>query len=503
MAGLYFLAFYAVRRGKPSPLYFGIFILLNSFFILLKTTALSYYLVKVLSLELIYGINYFTFCLAIVFLGLYFKWIYGKFIPGILINSLIIYFAFLSIIPFTIKYKFQGLLENTIHLSFIIMLTILIFYIFQAIQAKKKGSLLFLIATSILLVSIVNDFLFLNGILKTTEFYSLAVFIFILFQALYISLKNSVITTENKTMASELDYHNKNLEQIIENKTRDIEIMKSEMLEQQDFLQDLKYQLDERKEDLQAQSEMLDVVNKALDVEKKKSDALLLNILPEKIAEELKSTGEAKPMLFPEASVLFTDFVSFSKIAANMTPEELIKELHFYFVHFDEIIEKYKIDKIKTIGDAYLCASGIMNEPGNRAAACVMTGLEICRFMNEILEKRKCTEEYCFEIRIGIHTGPVVSGIVGKTKFAFDIWGDTVNTAKRIESACNPGELNISYSTYQKVKDYFICTSRGDIIVKHKGNIEMFFVNRLHPEYCSDADGYIPNEAFYKIIGLK
>jgi class 3 adenylate cyclase len=502
MAGLYFIAFYAARRGKLSPLYFGIFVLLNALNLLSKNPDIYVNLWSDFSNDSLLIFNHFSFTLSIAFLGLYFRTIYRKFISEILIDGFITFYFVLSVIAFFIPLAYHSSFEWFLLLSLIVFFSLLILYLFKAILDNKKGSILFMIAVIILLLAIMNDVLFIKGIVKTTELYFVAVFIFVLLQAVYISLKNSLITNENIMLSNELDYHHKNLEKIIEEKTQNIEIMSAEMNEQKDFLQDLKYQLDERKEDLQAQSEMLDVVNKALDEERKKSDSLLLNILPEKIANELKNKGEAKPMLFPEASVLFTDFVSFSKIAANMSPEELIKELHLYFCHFDDVVDKYKVDKIKTIGDAYLCVSGIMGRKGNRVAACVMTGLEICRLMLNMMEERKGTNHYCFEIRIGIHTGPVISGIVGKTKFAFDIWGDTVNTAKRIESACNPGELNISGSTYERVKDYFVCTERGNIRVKHKGNIEMYFVKRLKPLYSADEDGFIPNEKFYEIIGL-
>ncbi len=500
MAGTYFFVFYAIRKGKTTPLYFGAFVLFTGIIILLRNSIIIDEINVTLSLKTIKSFENAFFSLAVVFFTQYTLLLYEKYVKKKIVLTTVVLFSLLAIVTFLLHEKHLLLFNNVIRLLFICLIIYLTLCLRKAFKDNKVGCEIFIIANIVLIISLLNDFLFINEIITTFEVFPIAVFIYVLLQAVFISIKNRQVSTEKKKLSSELDYHNKNLEKIIEDKTKDNERIKGEMNDQQDFLDDLKHQLDEKKEDLQAQSEMLDTVNQALDKERKKSESLLLNILPEKVAYELKAQGKAKPMHYPEASVLFTDFVGFSRIAAGLSPEELLNELHFFFVRFDDIIEKYNVDKIKTIGDAYLCASGIMDKPGNRVAACVMTGLEICRFMVDTLEEKKALKQPCFEVRIGIHTGPVVSGIVGKTKFAFDIWGDTVNTAKRIEAACNPGELYISKDTFERVKDYFICSSRGKIPVKHKGKLEVFFVERLKPEYCSDPDGFVPNNEFYKVI---
>ena len=210
--------------------------------------------------------------------------------------------------------------------------------------------------------------------------------------------------------------------------------------------------------------------------EKQKSDNLLLNILPEETATELKNQGYATTRSYEEVSVLFTDFVSFSAISEKMSPEDLVAEINECFIAFDDIIENEGVEKIKTIGDAYMCASGLNHDTALPEVRIVRVGIAIREFMKARNEDRKEKGLPYFRIRIGIHTGPVVAGVVGKKKFAYDIWGDTVNTAARMESNSQPGELNISASTYEIVKDAFECEYRGKIEAKNKGKLDMYFV---------------------------
>jgi class 3 adenylate cyclase len=210
--------------------------------------------------------------------------------------------------------------------------------------------------------------------------------------------------------------------------------------------------------------------------EKKRSEELLLNILPSETAEELKLTGQTEPKQFDMVTVMFTDFQGFTQIAEKMSAKELVGELDFLFKKFDEIISMYPIEKIKTIGDAYMCAGGLPVSNISNAMDVTLAALDIQKFMAE--HNRKQAENYkpIFQIRIGIHTGPIVAGIVGIKKFAYDIWGDTVNIAARMESSCEAGKVNISGSTYEQVKNKFNCAFRGKIQAKHKGEIDMYFV---------------------------
>jgi len=213
-----------------------------------------------------------------------------------------------------------------------------------------------------------------------------------------------------------------------------------------------------------------------IEAEKKRSDTLLLNILPEEVAEELKSKGSAEAKQYDQVSVLFTDFKNFTKLSEKMTAKELVEEMHTCFKAFDKITEKYGIEKIKTIGDSFMCAGGLPVANQTHAIDIVRVGLEIKQFVENRVVERIALGKEPFHIRIGIHTGPVVAGIVGIKKFAYDIWGDTVNTASRMESSGEVGQVNISGATYELVKDSFTCTYRGKIQAKGKGELDMYFV---------------------------
>lgn len=209
---------------------------------------------------------------------------------------------------------------------------------------------------------------------------------------------------------------------------------------------------------------------------KRRSDELLLNILPEETAEELKETGTAKTKSFESITVLFTDFKNFTIASEKLTPEELVAEINHCYSAFDRIVEKHGIEKIKTIGDSYMCAGGIPVPNNSHPLDVVRAGLEMVKFIEDNKKERIAKGQPYFELRCGIHTGPVVAGIVGIKKFAYDIWGDTVNTASRMESSGGIGKVNISGITYELVKGEFTCTYRGKIEAKNKGVIDMYFV---------------------------
>jgi ligand-binding sensor domain-containing protein/class 3 adenylate cyclase len=258
----------------------------------------------------------------------------------------------------------------------------------------------------------------------------------------------------------------------------------------------LERQVTERTAEVILQKKELELQRDALVTEKSKSDNLLLNILPAETAEELKTRGKSAARHYRMVSVLFTDFRGFTGFAENMRPNDLISELDRCFLYFDDITEKYNIEKIKTIGDSYMCAGGIPIRNRSNPVDAVLAGLAIKKTMEDIKKEKEANGELYWDIRIGIHTGELIAGVVGKKKFAYDIWGDTVNTASRMESAGEINKVNISGATYEKVKDYFECTYRGKIAVKSKGDIDMYFVNNILPELSIDGLGLIPNELF-------
>lgn len=231
------------------------------------------------------------------------------------------------------------------------------------------------------------------------------------------------------------------------------------------------------------QEKLLETQNISLAEEKSKADNLLLNILPIETAEELKLTGKARTRKFDAVTILFSDFKNFTLASEQLSPEALVDEIHEYFSYFDEVVAEYGIEKIKTIGDAYMCAGGLPDENKTHAIDVVSAAIKMQELVNKLKIQKMAVGKLFFEIRIGIHTGPVVAGIVGTKKFAYDIWGDTVNLASRMESSGEVGQVNISASTYALVKDQFTCEYRGKIAAKNKGEIDMYFVKE--PVICN------------------
>ena len=249
-----------------------------------------------------------------------------------------------------------------------------------------------------------------------------------------------------------------------------------------------------------SQQKEIEKLYEEVQIEKAKSDKLLLNILPEKIATELKEKGIVTPVYYEEVSILFTDFKGFTQIAQKMSPQDLIKELDSCFSQFDKIAEKYKLEKLKTIGDSYMCASGLYDDIKRHAINIALAGIEIKNLMNQVKSIKESLGIPYWELRIGIHSGPVMAGVVGEKKFAYDVWGDTVNTASRMESSGSPGEVNISDTTYELIKEYFEFTYRGDVEAKNKGKIKMYFIERIKPEYSQDKEGLVPKDILFHVI---
>jgi adenylate cyclase len=216
--------------------------------------------------------------------------------------------------------------------------------------------------------------------------------------------------------------------------------------------------------------------NKAIEQERRRADELLMNILPESAARELKANNAVKPVRYEAVSVLFTDFKGFTKIAETVSPEELIGELDECFRLFDAIVAQHGLEKIKTIGDAYMCAGGLPAINQSHPFDAVRAAIEMQQKLAILMEQKAAQGRPTFEMRVGIHTGPVVAGVVGTHKFAYDIWGDTVNLAARMEQNSEPNRINISGETYQLVKNEFNCTFRGEIPAKNKGQVAMYFV---------------------------
>ncbi|KAF0158937.1 MAG: adenylate/guanylate cyclase with GAF sensor(s) [Syntrophaceae bacterium] len=233
--------------------------------------------------------------------------------------------------------------------------------------------------------------------------------------------------------------------------------------------------------------------------DKEKIDNLLLNILPPVVAEELKGHGYVKPVFYPSATIVFTDFIGFTKISETLTPDQLVRELDEAFSRFDRVMDKYGLEKLKTIGDSYMYAGGVPVINNTHEIDAVLGALEIQSIVEQVNQEKACQGRPVFEIRIGINTGPLMAGVVGEKKFVYDVWGDSVNLASRMESSGKTGRVNISESTHVRIRDLFETEARGQIIAKNKGAVEMYFVKRIKPELSADAAGYIPNERFREI----
>ena len=233
-----------------------------------------------------------------------------------------------------------------------------------------------------------------------------------------------------------------------------------------------------RNKEIMNQKEEISAQRDDLGRQREEIERLMLNILPVEVAQELRKTGTATPRYYECVTVLFTDFREFTNIAKNLSAQQLVEELNECFIAFDKIIDPFGLEKIKTIGDAYMCASGVPTGDPDHAHKAVRAALAIQHYMKTMNEKRRMNGQVQWELRVGLHSGPVVAGVVGKKKFAYDIWGSTVNIANRLESSGEVGRVNISSTTYQLVKDSFQCHYRGKVQAKSMGEVDMYFVEK-------------------------
>ena len=229
-----------------------------------------------------------------------------------------------------------------------------------------------------------------------------------------------------------------------------------------------------------------------------KTQDLLYRVFPRQIADELANAGQSQPRHFDAVTVLFTDFVGFTRVAETMAPQQLIDGLEEYFRRFDALTAKCHMEKLKTIGDAYVAAGGVpvANTTHHLDAALLAMAIREC--VAEAAREWEGTAMPSFAIRIGLHTGPLVAGVVGEQRFTYDLWGDTVNTASRMESGGEAGRINISDATFRLVEPFFECSPRGSIAVKNRTAVEMYFLERLRPEFSADPAGLTPNERFHE-----
>jgi ligand-binding sensor domain-containing protein/class 3 adenylate cyclase/predicted metal-dependent HD superfamily phosphohydrolase len=260
--------------------------------------------------------------------------------------------------------------------------------------------------------------------------------------------------------------------------------------------------IEKQKKTIEEKKNHLEEQKKLLEIEKEKTEKLLRNIIPESTMNELKTKGKASARAYKTVSVMFTDFVGFTKIAEKMSPSDLVNELDIYFSKFDEIIVKNNLEKIKTIGDAYMCAGGVpVRNNTNPIDACI-AALQIQESMQEMRKEAETTGRIVWDLRLGINTGEVTAGVIGSEKLAYDIWGATVNQAQRMEMLGEPGKVTISGQTFLYIEPYFLCTFKGKVKSKSKGLIDMYTVESIKPELSVDGLGLVPNERFHQIVNL-
>lgn len=260
-------------------------------------------------------------------------------------------------------------------------------------------------------------------------------------------------------------------------------------VEEHDTVASLQLQLQELRERVEIQK------NQILE-EKRKCEDLLHNMLPDEIYHELLVYGKVVPQFYRNVTVMFVDFVGFTSMCERIELKSIIQELDTHFSKFDDICSEHYLEKIKTIGDAYMCAGGMPLRNHSHPIDAVLAAIEFLGYIDEINKKKIARGEDLWSVRIGINTGSVIAGVVGKRKFLYDIWGDTVNVASRMESASDSGRINISGNTFHHVKDFFNCTYRGKIPVKHKDDVDMYYVDGFIPQYAADEKCCTPNSEF-------
>jgi class 3 adenylate cyclase len=244
----------------------------------------------------------------------------------------------------------------------------------------------------------------------------------------------------------------------------------------------------------------LDDAHRALAKEKSQVDELLNRVLPESIAKELRENGQVEPRFYPSATILFADVVGFTSLTERTEPRMLIGMLERYFGGFDEAMLRHQVEKLKTIGDAYVAIAGIPASDPHHAVHACLAALEMLRVVNQIRAERERLRLPFFDLRVGLHTGGVIAGVVGKRRFTFDIWGDAVNTAARVESAGETRRVNVSEDVYGRTRPYFVFTERGAVDVKNKGPLKMYFLDRLKPEFSLDDAGLQMNDKLRELM---
>jgi class 3 adenylate cyclase len=259
-------------------------------------------------------------------------------------------------------------------------------------------------------------------------------------------------------------------------------------------------QFELRRSVLELERRMAELAEARRDAEqqRERSDRLLLNILPRAVAEELRTKEHVAPRYHESVTIMFADFEGFSRLTERIEPKSLIEQLDQFFTAFDAIAERHRMEKLKTIGDAYMCVGGLPEPNRTHDVDACLAALSLQEFMRRTNAQREKLHLPRWDLRIGIHSGPVMAGVVGKSKFIYDIWGDAVNIAARLETAGGAGRINISDAVHSRVRSLMEFEPRGAVEIKNKAPINMHFLTRIKPELSRDPEGLRPNEAFHR-----
>lgn len=447
--GIYHVTLYLLNRDDLAPLAFAALCLLVTLRMAATGEGLLY---RIGWVEWRAGtfLEYFTFYMALPAFAAFVHFLY----PQESRRPWLWIFGGLSV-AFTLIVIAAPLMFYTRTLIFfhIITLAYIVHFLYAIVRASlrgREGARVFLFGGLVLMVTVVNDMLYTLRIVDTAYVAPTGLFTFFFSQAFLLSKRFSRAFATVRQLTAELE------NRVIQ-RTRELER------------------------------------------EKNKSDELLRNILPDQIAQELKDGGAVLPRKYASVSVMFADFVDFTRLSEQMSAESLVRELDLIYSGFDDIIARRGLEKLKTMGDSYMCAGGAPAENATHAVDLCLAALEF-QALIDARNHETAGERPAWELRIGIHCGPIAAGVVGKRKFAYDIWGDTVNTAARMESGGAASRINISSAIRDRVSDYFLCEPRGRLEVKGKGAVDMYFLLGLRPEYAADPQGRTPNETFRLLL---
>jgi class 3 adenylate cyclase len=449
MAGVYHIVLFILRRKIRNAFWFGTICIFLSLRVALVARFYQIFFPETDSFELMNRLEYITFTVTPALCAVYLKYILNNNINNWMYRFIIGFSVVATLIVLVLpSYQFSQYL-NILQLGIIFIIIFTLYELLPKSFSDQKN--IRKIARSLIGVFFIYSVFMIHDILmyefqwKTVELTGLGLIFLVMGQSVVIARMNAEAWENSDRLSKHLE--------------KEVEIRTEQYKEQYD-----------------------------------KSEKLLLNILPVKVAEELKESGKTEPELFESVTVCFTDFVGFTQISENMTPSELIAELDLCFTYFDGIIEHYKLEKLKTIGDSYMFAGGIPTRSNTHAIDCVLASLKIQEFMNKLkVDKQKSNQPF-WELRLGINSGSLVAGVIGNKKFAYDIWSDTVNTASRCESSGASDMINIGKSTYELVKDLFECEYRGAIPAKNKGEMDMYFVKGIKKEFMEEGN---PNQEFW------